>query len=281
MKRSFYLNPMRLLYSCALLFFLGCMTLTLNACDKNDDDNGDNDDDDKVWVDNTPILEFREAAFLEAAITEHADRNGDGKVSEKEASLVGSLTINDSNVRSTEDLRFFPELETFQFQFNPNVSVIDLSHNPKLRELDCAHTAITKLDLSHNPDVRALLCVSNQLEEINVSACPELIALSCDLNPNLQELNLQKNTKITDLLCSGCGLFVLDLSKCEALANLRCDDNNLTSLDLSNNRQLSKLGVSENQLIELTLWSGHKKQLEPSVIEGITQEYGDIISYVD
>lgn len=69
----------------------------------------------------------------------------------------------------------------------------------------------------------------------------------------LTELDLSRNTKLTELRCWRNQLTELDLSHNTKLTELLCDNNQLTKLNLSGHTALKYLRCYENPLIELNL----------------------------
>ena len=76
--------------------------------------------------------------------------------------------------------------------------------------------------------------------------------MDCALN-QLTELDVSKNTKLTELCCTGNQLRKLDLRDNKALRRLFCSVNPLTELDVSQNTELEILQCFENQLTSLDL----------------------------
>ena len=77
-----------------------------------------------------------------------------------------------------------------------------------------------------------------------------LINLSCTSNL-LTNLDVSKNTALTDLECYNNQIGVLDVSKNKMLRTFYCDNNQLTNLDVGNNTALIDLSCSNNQLTGL------------------------------
>lgn len=99
-----------------LLFALPLMVMCFASCEK---DNGEE------WIDDSPIIQFKDPKFLEALLNigtctiydekegylpYDIDRNGDGQISEKEASVVYRLDINEAGLRSLEEVKYFNAL---------------------------------------------------------------------------------------------------------------------------------------------------------------------------
>ena len=208
-----------------LLFMLPIMALSLASCEKNQGE--------EEWTDDSPIIQFKDPYFLNAVLEggyrlaegpnpldepwageeENVDKNGDGQISEKEASVVEALLVCSAGIRGMDEIKYFTALTWLDCD-NNELTSLDLSKNTALTWLDCGLNELTSLDLSKNTALRQLDCNGNQLTS----------------------LDLSKNTALTWLDCSYNELTSLDLSKNTALTWLDCRDNELTSLDLSKNR---------------------------------------------
>ena len=87
---------------------------------------------------------------------------------------------------------------------------------------------------------------------------PNLVKLECS-NNKLTELDVSKNTKLTELYCIGnWQLSELDVSKNTALKQLWCGSCNLSSLRLGANTELEVLDCSQNQLSYLSTYNNSK-----------------------
>lgn len=69
----------------------------------------------------------------------------------------------------------------------------------------------------------------------------------------ITELDLSKNTALTELYCSGTKLTALDTSHNTKLKYLNCSENALAALDLTNNLELEKLSCGGNEFTTLDL----------------------------
>lgn len=69
----------------------------------------------------------------------------------------------------------------------------------------------------------------------------------------ITELDLSKNTALTELYCSGTKLTALDTSHNTKLKYLNCSENALAALDLTNNLALEKLSCGGNEFTTLDL----------------------------
>ena len=175
----------------------------------------------KEWTDDSPIIQFKDPKFLESLITqgilhvqtgefEHTiDKNADGQISEKEASVVTDLHVC-NGIRNLDEIRYFTSLTS----------------------LDCSCNQLTSLDVSNNTALTELSCTENQLTSLDVSNHTALTSLHCSYNP-LTSLDVSKNTALTELSCNNNQLTSLDLSNNTALTDLTCSSNPLTKLILN------------------------------------------------
>ena len=235
-----------------LFTLLAIVAISFNACSK-----------DETWPDDSPIIEFKDSYFLEALVKgtddydgSKIDKNGDGKISEKEASVVRGLRLSDFKIRCIDEISYFTALETLYCDHNQLTS-LDVSKNTELMGLNCDNNQLTSLDLSKNTKLDWLFCVNNQLTSLDVS----------------------KNTKLGWFYCNNNQLTSLDVSKNTELSYLYCNNNQLTSLDLSKNAELYSLNCSGNNLKSVIVQRNYNYRLISS-LDAITREYGDIISYV-
>jgi gliding motility-associated-like protein len=114
---------------------------------------------------------------------------------------------------------------------------------------------------------------SNKISNLNITKNTMLRFLSCSLN-NLINLDLSKNTNLSELYldgnkfisidisnnrllrilqCNMNNLMYLDVTKNTALQYLTFDDNKLTNIDVSNNTELINLSCNKNQLTSLDI----------------------------
>ena len=191
-----------------LFTLLAIVAISFNACSK-----------DETWPDDSPIIEFKDSYFLEALVKgtddydgSKIDKNGDGKISEKEASVVRGLRLSDFKIRCIDEISYFTALETLYCDHNQLTS-LDVSKNTELMGLNCDNNQLTSLDLSKNTKLDWLFCVNNQLTS----------------------LDLSKNTKLSYLYCNNNQLTSLDLSKNAELYSLNCSGNNLKSVIVQRN----------------------------------------------
>ena len=305
-----------------LILTLPLMVMCFASCEKGNEEE---------WTDDSPIIQFKDPKFLEAALKGASfeeredfgvhgeiDKNKDGQISEKEASVVHGLDIGEAGIRNLEEIKYFTNLIHLNCTFN-ELSTIDLSENNCLEELYCSNNQLTFLDVNKLSALKKLGCDNNQLKTLDVSNNTALIQLDCS-NNQLSTLDLRNNTQLAELNCpynkmtvlninspvlttiwcsdnliealdvqsciavnrldcSNNQISTIDLSKNTALTDLYCNGNKLVELDIHNSHLLVWLQCGQNQLQKLTLYSYHI--LPKDNIEQIQQEYGDIIEYVE
>ena len=262
-----------------LLLALPLMVMCFASCEKNNEEE---------WTDDSPIIQFKDPKFLEAlvAIGDYPlnggfkptiDKNADGQISEKEASVATWLHISSSDIRNIDEIKYFSALTELSCYDN-QLTTLDLSNNTTLTSLGCGGNQLTTLDVSKNTALTHLSCYENQFTSLDLSNNTALTKLWCYDN-RLTELDLSKNAALTELECYNNQLTTLDLSNNTALTWLWCYDNRLTSLDLSKNTELKSLECSGNPLQKIILYKYH--MLIDSSLESIEKEYGNVIEYVE
>ena len=100
--------------------------------------------------------------------------------------------------------------------------------------------------------LKYLKCSDNNLLNIDISKNTALTELDISVN-FLTTLDVSKNTNLVKLNCFSNQLNSLDVSKNLTLTHLNCDQNKLTTLNVSNNLTLKNLKCSYNQLKNLDI----------------------------
>ena len=217
-------------------------------------------------ADDSPIIQFKDPRFLSGALS-YCDKNEDGQISEKEASVCTKLGV--ANVRNLEEIKYFTALTELYFYDNELTS-LDLSNNTALTKLEFGNTtdyiaSLLSLDLSKNIALTYLDCRGCQFASLDLSNNTALTELYCSSN-QLTSLDLSNNTALTKLYCSSNQLTSLDLSNNTALTELDCSRNQLSSLDLSNNTALIKLICYYTSIESLDLGNNRKlERFEPAL----------------
>lgn len=159
--------------------------------------------------DNSPIIQFKDPKFLHALLYydhKDIDKNKDGQISEKEASVVTVLTVR-NGVRNIDEIRYFTALE-YLYCYNNQLTSLDLSNNTALTWLECYNNQLTTLDLSNNTALEHLYCYSNNISSLDVSMCRDLLNFYCvdyeysyidyDTKLPLESLKIYKSHIIND-----------------------------------------------------------------------------------
>lgn len=199
-------------------------------------------------TDESPIIQFKDPRFLDAALKD-VDANNDGQISEKEASICTHLSVFDAGIRNLEEIKFFTSLTELTCS-NNQLTSLDVSNNTVLTRLWCNDNQLATLDVSNNTALTYLECFNNQLASLDVSNNRTLTFLECGGN-QLTTLEVSDNTVLTTLWCSNNKLTSLDLSKNVVLTELECYNNQLATLDVSKNTALTRLMCYSNSIKSL------------------------------
>ena len=148
------------------------------------------------------------------------------------------------------------------------IEVLDVSDD-NIKEVLGKRDPITSLmGIRYLRYVKDLNCSGQELKKtLNLEQNSRVEKLNCSGN-QLTGLWFHKGSSLKYLTCSVNELTALDLSKCSELIELSCGSNKLTSLDLSANKKLQKIVAGSNKLTtldtrnlpELTylnLWGNH------------------------
>ena len=176
-----------------LLLALPLMVMCFASCNKEEE-----------WTDDSPIIQFKDPKFLEAVVSYryglgvdpiYCDKNNDGQISEKEASVITQLGVS-NDIRNMDEIKYFTALTQLWCNSNQLTS-LDLSKNTALTFLNCDGNQLTSLDLSKNTALTDLTCNYNQLTSLDLSNNKALTRLECSGSP-LQEIILYKYHIIDD-----------------------------------------------------------------------------------
>ncbi|MCR5709159.1 MAG: hypothetical protein K6G79_01620 [Bacteroidales bacterium] len=180
------------------------------------------------------------------------DRDGDRRISAREAESVTRIEICTGEVKTMAGIEFFYNLEELicascQEQLPGLLTELDVSRNRKLTYLDCHGNRIEVLDLSRNRMLSTLICGGNGLTDLDVSGLPLLSYLECG-NNRLSDIDVSRNSLLKELYFGQNAVSSVDLSHCLVLGALDCSSNELTELDVSGLAGLTELKCSHNQL---------------------------------
>ena len=148
------------------------------------------------------------------------------------------------------------------------IEVLDVSKNNIKKVLGDRDPITSLMGIRYLRYVKDLNCSGQELKKtLNLEQNSRVEKLNCSGN-QLTGLWFHKGSSLKYLTCSVNEFTALDLSKCSELTELSCSSNKLTSLDLSANTKLQQINASSNkltaldvrQLPELThlyLWANH------------------------
>ena len=253
----------------------------------------------------TAIIEFKDSYFLEALVKgtddydgSKIDKNGDGKISEKEASVVRGLRLSDFKIRCIDEISYFTALETLYCDHNQLTS-LDVSKNTELMGLNCDNNQLTSLDLSKNTEVGLAFlrqqsthligseqkyevglfyCNNNQLTSLDVSKNTELDTLHCD-NNQLTSLDVSKNTEVEMVLLRQQSTHLIRCKQKYGVVIFVLQQQSTHLIGSEQKCGLYSLNCSGNNLKSVIVQRNYNYRLISS-LDAITREYGDIISYV-
>ena len=204
----------------------------------------------------------------------------DKKLTEKEASAVTTMNLENLNISDLTGIEWFGSLKELNCNYD-HLKNLDVSKNLELESLNCGNNELEELNIENNKKLQNLYCEGNKLQSLdlknfsNLNKCMcsknHLSTLSIENNSNLKvldcseneikKLNVHQNKKLEELLCGENSLTSLDVSENDNLKHLLVYENKLTSLDVHHNPKLVILSCSDNQLKTLDC-SSNKSLLE-------------------
>jgi hypothetical protein len=148
----------------------------------------------------TLSISYRISTYLlNALIDRGVDENGDGLISDVEASVVTELDL--VCPWDMTGIELFVNLERLSC-FDGYLNSLDISKNTALTELNCGGNELTNLDVSNNFALKRLGCEGNQLTSLDVSNNTVLESLNCGEN-QLTNLTLCSNGSLCHLVIGG------------------------------------------------------------------------------
>ncbi|MEF2940488.1 MAG: leucine-rich repeat domain-containing protein, partial [Oscillospiraceae bacterium] len=148
------------------------------------------------------------------------------------------------------------------------IEVLDVSASNIKKVLGDRAPITSLMGIRYLRYVKDLNCSGQELKKtLNLEQNSRVEKLNCSGN-QLTGLWFHKGSSLKYLTCSVNEFTALDLSKCSELIELSCGNNKLTALDLSANKKLQKISAGSNKLTaldtrnlpELTylnLWGNH------------------------
>ncbi|MCG2611428.1 T9SS type A sorting domain-containing protein [Flavobacterium sp. SM15] len=163
------------------------------------------------------------------------DANGDGEITQAEASIVTGLKISNANISDLSGINFFTGLITLDCDHN-QLSSIDVSSLTNLQTLNCSNNQLLSLNGLSQTNLGSLKCHYNQLTSLNVAGVENLTLLHC------------YNNRLTNIDVSGL-----------VLGFFNCSNNLLTSLDFTGT-YFDFFSCSNNNLNSINLKNGIRNQ---------------------
>ena len=203
---------------------------------------------------------FTLAALTICSCSESGTEDGDAIIKFKdsrflEALLAEGVDQNGDGRISREEAAALIRLDVDSLEIR---NMDEIRYFTALEYLDCSHNQLTSLNVSGNTALWELYCDHNQLTSLDISG----------------------NTALVWLACSDNQLTSLDVSNNAALWELGCSNNLLTSLDVNKCRDLQILTCNKNpDLTSLLVYKYHT--IDQWYLDAVTDEYGDIITYVE
>ena len=131
------------------------------------------------------------------------------------------------------------------------IEVLDVSKDNIKKVLGDRAPITSLMGIRYLRYVKDLNCSGQELKKtLNLEQNSRVEKLNCSGN-QLTGLWFHKGSSLRYLTCSVNEFTALDLSKCSELIELSCSNNKLTSLDLSANTKLQEINASSNKLTAL------------------------------
>ncbi len=182
--------------------------------------------------------------------SDEIDKDGDGKLSQRELSRANNLKCNGLGISNLEGVQYFYELNYLLCDDN-NLTSIDVSRNSKLLTLSCRNNQLTKLNVSQNSELTSLYITGNSISDINLKNNKKLSIVDLSGNP-LKTLDVSDLSELTQFSASNCQLTSLTLGTHPDLEYLWCDTNpDLAFLNLNGCPNLLYLQCDQTKLTDL------------------------------
>ena len=220
---------------------------------------------------------------------EEADTNGDGYLSETEASKVKKLYFAPNyNLDSFKGIEYFPDItyfyyrgrsageyEDFDIIEESTASEIDLSGFEKLERvrIDCRTPYLKTVNLEDCTKLKELTIEGSVLNtdgitSLNLDGCTNLQTVYCR-DIAISKLKLAGLKKLTEVTAFG-EMGILNVKNCTNLKTVNAGGSQLSSLKLKGAKKLEELYVSSDALTTLDVsTNSNLKKLKVSS-EGIT-----------
>ena len=161
---------------------------------------------------------------------------------------LGALRIHPRNFPNATFMEYVKRFDTNNNEF------LDSEEREAVTEIDVHAKSIDSLKgIELFPNLEKLECNNNKLTELDVSKNTKLTELYCMGNWQLSELDVSKNTALKYLWCGSSSLSSLYLSSNTELEALDCSRSQLSYLSIYNNPKLWHLDCSRNNLKDLVI----------------------------
>lgn len=203
----------------------------------------------------TRALQENQLRFNISENTTGAERIGKIMIANTQQNISQTITITQSAIPVLDipDPNFKAYLVANYDQNSDNeISRFEIE---KLKSLIVSSLGIASLEgIEHFTNLEGLACDNNSLTELDLSKNTQLTELTCDYN-KISKLILPPNAeKMTWLSCGDNKLTgKLDCSNWVNLTNLNCHTNNFTALDLTGCSELIGLSCGNNNLTSLNV----------------------------
>ena len=167
--------------------------------------------------------------------------------------ITGITGLVNAQVTLIPDPKFEQELINLGLDAGPLDGFVPRANISSITSLNVANRNITDLTgIQDFVSLKSLACNNNNLTNLDLSKNTALTNLLSDRN-QLIALDVSKNTAITNLSCTNNRLTSLDVTKNIALKSFYCDDNLLKDIDVSKNTALITFGCGTNLLTSLDI----------------------------
>ncbi len=191
-----------------------------------------------VFADDSDIVldeaHFPDANFR-AAVSEAADTDKDGILSQEETDAISKLDVSSQQIYDLTGISYFQNLTALSCRGN-NLKALNTGKMEHLTYLDCSHNSIAVLDLSQFPALNQLRCISNPILNLDFSN-----------NVSLQKIELGGHSCPTlELTHIGTQNPMLDTISCRILDTRELNLHSFAGLDPENIISITGAHIQNN-----------------------------------
>lgn len=199
---------------------------------------------------NAQIVDIPDANFKAKLIALGYDTNTDGQIQQTEASNIGMLDVNNSNIADLTGIEHFENLVGLNCSNNA-ISDLNLTGLSHLQIFDCSNNFISNLNLTGVTNLNWLICSNNLLTTLN--GISETVTLLRFDHNRLTSFNATDLVSLLEIDCSYNRLASFSITGSPALASVMCNSNLLTSIDINTLPGLVTIDISDNKLTTLNV----------------------------